>query len=716
MSIFRFFNTAILTLSSFLLFSQEKLTLEKIWTGAFRPQSLKEIQHLKNGVEFTYLEYDKNSTKIIAENYKTGDTRILLSDSLIRNLPIRKYTFSKDQNSILIGTTIESIYRYSTKGKYIVYNFENKTTTVVADEWIINPSFSPDATKIAFVKDNNIYIKNLTSGTVIQLTHDGHKNNVINGLSDWVYEEEFELIEAYKWSPDSKKIAFLRFDESKVREYQMPIYLSGNNYPDYYTFKYPKAGEENSDVRAFVYDLDEEHTDEILFQIKPYYIPRLQWQNKDVITFQTLNRHQNNLSILAYDVKKAKTNILYKERDTAYVEINNHLDFIDEGFYFTSEKDGFNHIYFQNKKGQTTQLTKGKFEVQNVYGFDPKTKSIFYQSNEGNEIEQQIYCVNLNGNKKQITMSKGIHSASFSKDFRLFIDTFANSNTPTSYNLISSVNGLIIKTLKNNNTLKNVLAKKYHLPKKEFGRVSLNNHQLNYYIIKPFDFDPSKKYPVLLYQYSGPGSQQVKNNWHSYNDYWHYLLSKKGYIIACVDGRGTGGKGANFKKLTQLQLGKLEAEDQIAFAKYLGKENYVDKNRLGIWGWSFGGFTALNAVLKDNTIFKAAISVAPVTHWGFYDTIYTERFLHTPQENLNGYNDNSPISLAQNLNCALLLVHGSADDNVHLQNSLQMSEAFVRYNKPFDQEIYTNKNHGIYGGYTRLHLFKKMTDFILQKL
>ena len=440
------------------LFSQEHLTLEKIWGGAFRTERLKAITHLDNNIEFSYLSYDHatKSTAIIGENYSNGKKRVLLESSDIGNLPITGYSFSKNYNAILLETENQPRYRYSSKGKYVIYNFKKNTQIPLTEEWVLNPSLSPDGNKSAFVKNNNLFIKDLNTRTLTQLTKDGKENGIINGLSDWVYEEEFELVKAYAWSPDSQKIVFLKFDESKVKEYQMPIYNAKSNYPTYQHFKYPKAGEENSIVKAFLYDLESGKTTEIKLPETPYYIPRLQWKNAGNIVFQTLNRHQNFLKIWNYNTNIKSTSLLYSEKDTAYIEIDNHLTFCNEGFYLTSEKSGFNHIYFQSNKGALIQLTKGEFEVTKIYGFDPQTKSIFYQSNEGNEIERQVYKIDIEGNKTQITAAHGTHDGSFSKDFTFFVNRFSNNYTPPTYKLTLVANGKVIKTLKNNTSLKEI--------------------------------------------------------------------------------------------------------------------------------------------------------------------------------------------------------------------------------------------------------------------
>ncbi len=713
-----------LTLFSFFfnVYSQQQLTLEAIWGGKFRTEYLEEIQHLKNGKEYSTLTFNRatNETKIEAYNYHNPTQHNTLLSSKDLTIPnFDTYEFNSNETKVLLGTKIKKRYRYSNSGIYYVYDFQTKTLNTISDSSIFSPVFSPDGNKIAYVLNNNLFIKNLLSGKLMQVTTDGKKNNIINGLSDWVYEEEFELVTAFSWNSTSDQLAYFKFNESKVPEYSMMLYKN-SNYPKAETFKYPKAGETNSLLSVHVYNTMTTKTSQInLSNFESYYLPRLQWTNDPTqLCIQTLNRHQNKFSILCINTKNEKVKTLYAETDKAYVDITNNLTFLkDNSFLLTSEKEGYNHIFHYDPKGKLIQqITNGNWEITDFYGIDNSEKKLFYQSTENNNIERQVFSINIKGtNKKQLTTSNGIHNASFNTDYSLFIDTFSNSTTPYQFSIVNTTNSKKSTSLKNNKKLSTTITD-YNFTKKEFNNISLNGESLNTWMLKPKNFDPSKKYPVLLFQYSGPGSQMVKNSWNSYNDLWHQLLTQKGYIVACVDGRGTGYKGRNFKKSTQLQLGKLEAQDQIDFAKYLAKQSYIDASRIGIWGWSFGGFTALNAILKGNDIFKTAISVAPVTHWKYYDTIYTERFLTTPQENTAGYNDNSPLNHADKLKGNLLLVHGSADDNVHLQNTLQMANELTKANKQFDLAIYPDKNHGIYGGNTRLHLYTKMTNFLLEHL
>jgi dipeptidyl-peptidase-4 len=632
---------------------------------------------------------------------------------------IESYSFSSDEKMILIANNTTPIYRHSFTADYFLYNIGTKELNKVLEQ-VQEPTFSPDAKKIAYAKGNNLFIYDIDSQSNTQVTNDGSKNTIINGITDWVYEEEFAFVRAFDWSKDSKKIAFIRFDESQVPEFSMSIFKK-DLYPKTETFKYPKAGEKNSQVTLHLYDVDAKSTKKVdLSQYNDFYIPRIKWTNDaNILSAQVLNRHQNNLDLLFIDGNTGAEKVVLNEKDKAYVDITDNLTFLkDNSFIWTSEKDGFNHIYFYDKTGKLkNQVTKGNWEVTNYYGFEEKTKTIFYQSVEGSSINRAVYKINLNGkNKIKLTQNTGANSATFSPNFQYFINTFSTASQPTIYTLNESKTGKQVQVIENNEALASKL-KSYGLPQKEFFVLKTEKgNELNAWIMKPKDFDSSKKYPVFMIQYSGPGSQQVVNQWGGSNEYWFMMLTQQGYIVACVDGRGTGFKGADFKKVTQNQLGKYEVEDQIDAAKVIGNYPFVDKSRIGIWGWSYGGFMSSNCILKGNDVFKMAIAVAPVTNWRFYDTVYTERYMQTPQENPSGYDTNSPINFVDKLKGKYLLIHGSADDNVHVQNSMQMMEALIQANKQFDSQIYPDKNHGISGGKTRIQLYHKMTTFINDNL
>jgi dipeptidyl-peptidase 4 len=713
--------TALLLLLVLSATAQKKITVDEIFTGAFRSEGMDDLQAMRNTNQYTVLNEDGASQTIDLYDFATQKKlATLINTKDFRELPpIASYSFSKDEKKILLAANPKPIFRRSFTADYYLYDIDSKNLTTLFGG-VQEPTLSPDGTKIAYGKDNNLYVYDIATKATEQITTDGQKNTIINGITDWVYEEEFAFVRAFDWSADGSKIAYIRFDESQVPEFSMNIFHK-DLYPKVETFKYPKAGEKNSTVSLHLYDVvTKAKRDVSLGNYSDFYIARLKWTNDaNVLSAQILNRHQNNLDLIFVDGKTGSAKVVLNEKDKAYVDVTDNLTFLkDNGFIWTSEKDGFNHIYVYDRNGKLkNQVTKGNWEVTSYYGFDEKNKTVFYQSTENGSINRDVYRIGLDSkNKVRLTGQTGTNDATFSPNFQFFINNFRNATTPSVYTMNDAKTGKSIRTIVSNEALSTKL-KTYDLPSKEFFVLTTpKGHKLNAWIIKPKDFDASKKYPVFMYQYSGPGSQQVDNGWNGADDYWFYMLSQQGYIVACVDGRGTGFKGADFKKVTQLQLGKYEVEDQIDAAKVIGDYPYVDRSRIGIWGWSYGGFMSANCILKASDVFKMAIAVAPVTNWRFYDSIYTERYMHTPQENASGYDDNSPINFAKNLKGKLLLIHGSGDDNVHVQNTMQMMEALIQANKQFDSQIYPDKNHGIFGGKTRIQLYNKMTAFIQQNL
>jgi dipeptidyl-peptidase 4 len=709
-------------LVSFSVVAQQKLTVEEIFGGAFRAQSMTELSALKNTNQYTVLNAEGRSMTIDLYDFATLSKVSTLIDS--KNFTelkgIDSYTFSKDEKKILIANNTDKIFRHSFLANFFVYDISSKSLSKITDDKIQEPTFSPDGTKIAFAKENNLYIYELATKKTTQITFDGKKNEVKSGITDWVYEEEFAFVRAFDWNATSDKIAFIRFDETQVPEFSMNIY-GKELYPVTDQIKYPKAGEKNADVSLHIYDVKTATTKKIdLGKYNDFYIARIAFTNEDnTLSAQILNRHQDNLDLLFVDANSGTSKVILNEKDKAYVDVTDNLTFLkDNSFIWTSEKDGFNHIYHYDKTGKLkSQVTKGNWEVTSYYGLDEKAGTIYYQSVENGSINKDVYSIKLNGSgKKRLTNLMGNNSATFSPNFHYFINLFSSSKNAPIYTLNDSNTGKAIKTILSNDALETKLAK-YNLPSKEFFELTTDKgNKLNAWIIKPKDFDANKKYPVFMFQYSGPGSQQVVNQWGSSNDYWFMMLAQQGYIVACVDGRGTGFKGVDFKKCTQKELGKYEVEDQIDAAKVIGNYPYVDKTRIGIFGWSFGGFMASNCIFQGADVFKMAIAVAPVTSWRYYDSIYTERYMQTPQENPSGYDNNSPINHVNKLKGNFLLIHGTADDNVHVQNSMKMIEALIQANKQFDWAIYPDKNHGISGGKTRLQLYTKMTNFIKEKL
>ncbi len=709
-----------LSLTTALVFSQQKLSLDNLYDGTFRAEGLQQIHAQKDGDHFTVLNYDREtkSSSLVQYAYATFEKTSTLFDSSQwpEVASVSSYAFSEDEQKILIETAVIPIFRHSKKAKYFVFDRSANTLISVSEARIQEPLFSPDAKKLAFVKDRNLFVLDLQTQQTRQLTFDGN-DHISNGLTDWVYEEEFAFVRAFDWNASGTHLAFIRFDESEVPHFSMDV-IGQELYPSQMRFRYPKAGEKNADVSVHLAELSTRKVSKISVEI-PEYVARIQFTPKsEILSLQTLNRHQNQLNLIHYNMNTQQAELVLQETDPAYVDVHDNLTYMaDNSFIWTSERDGYNHLYYYNAHGQLIQqLTQGAWEVTAYYGFDPRTKTVYYQSTENGSIFRDVYAVNLQGKKKrQLSVGLGSHSADFSADFSYYINTYSKDGIPPQYTLHKTKNAHLLKTLEDNDQLSATI-KKYGLQQKQFSTLEVFDETLNIWMLKPADFDPNKTYPLLMFQYSGPGSQQVADSYYGSNNLWHQYLVQQGYIVACVDGRGTGFKGAAFKKSTYLNLVKYETEDQIEAARILGKLPYIDAQRIGIWGWSFGGHMATNCILKGNDVFSTAIAVAPVTSWRFYDTIYTERFMRTPQENPSGYDDNSPFNYPELLKGNFLIVHGSGDDNVHVQNTMRMVEGLIQANKQFEWMIYPDKNHGIYGGNTRLHLFTKMTNFIQENL
>ncbi len=699
---------------------KKDISLEEIWNGTFRTERMNSLNSM-NGDFYTLQNFNKESQSTTVDKYSYATLEkietIVDSKDLEELKYFENYLFNSNETKLILGVEEEQIYRHSSLGIFYVYDIALKSLQLIDEEKIQEPTFSPDSKKVAYAKNNNLFVKNLETNDVTQITFDGEKNSIINGICDWVYEEEFAFVRAFEWRNDSKNIAFLRFDETEVPTFSMDI-VGTALYPTQQVFKYPKAGEKNAVVILHNYNLEGIKTSKI--NIGEYeYIPRIKWTNDaTILCATTLNRHQNNLNLYFINATDFTSKVVFNETDNAYIDIHDNLTFFkDNSFIWTSEKDGFNHIYYYSKEGKLlNQVSKGNWEVTNFYGVNEKTNTVYYQSVEDGSINRNIYSINLNGkNKKRLTNTFGTNDASFSENSNYFINTFSDTNTPPIYTLYDGEGNLLKEILNNNKLLEKL--ESYNIAKKEFFTLTTKNGEFNAWILKPTNFDSNKEYPLFMTQYSGPGSQSVSNSWNGANDYWFQHLTQQGYIIVCVDGRGTGFKGADFKKVTYKELGKYEVQDQIEAAKELGKRSYINSNEIGIWGWSYGGFMSANCLLKGNDVFKMAIAVAPVISWRFYDSVYTERYMQTPQENPSGYDENSPLNFADLLNGKFLLVHGSGDDNLHSQNSMRMSNALIEANKPFDQAIYPDRTHNIYKGKnTRLHLYNKMTTFIKENL
>ncbi|AJA68715.1 dipeptidyl peptidase IV [Myroides odoratimimus] len=702
--------------------AQKQIAQEEIWNGTFRTKVMQSVNSMEKSNQYSRIErVAKDHQEINLYNFETLEkAKTIFSTSAFKDIKsIDTYIFDHKEEQLLIGTNTTPIYRRSALTDFYLFNPTKNSLVKIADHKISEPTFSNDGSKIAYAYQNNLYIYDIASQKTQQITNDGKKNHIINGISDWVYEEEFGIVRMFDWNKNGDKIAYIKFDETDVPEYSMDVYGTGL-YPTQDKFKYPKAGEKNSLVSIHIYDVKSNQTSKVdLSEFNDFYIPRIKWTNDNqYLSAQIINRHQNDLKVFFIDGNTLSKKLILNETDKAYVDVAT-LSFLDNNdFVWLSERDGHNHLYYYNKEGKlVNQITKGNWEVTDYYGIDTKSKKLYFQSVEEGSIYRGVYSIDLNGkNKKKLSEKLGTNRAIFSPNFEQFINVYSSSTVAPTYTLQQSKTGKVVKEILNNKELESKLLD-YNLPTKEFIQIpTVNGLQLNAWVMKPKDFDPAKKYPVFMYQYSGPGSQQVADKWLDSNDYWHAMLTQKGYIVVTVDGRGTGFRGAEFKKMTQNQLGRYEVDDQIIAAKYLGQQSYVDASRIGIWGWSYGGFMSSNAILQGNDVFKLAIAVAPVINWRYYDSIYTERYMTTPQENQAGYDDNSPITHASKLKGRYLLVHGTADDNVHVQNAMAMIEALVQENKDFDWLIYPDKNHGISGGNTRLQLYTKMTNFILNNL
>ena len=712
------------------------LTLQEVVGGAFRAENIQGFIPIPGDGEH-YTQMNAEGTQIIKYSFKTGkQVEVLFDAATARECPFKNfdsYTFSPDGMKLLIATETTPIYRHSYTAVHYLYslrrNVEGKINNVV--ERLSEggpqqaPVFSPDGNLVAFVRDNNIFlIKTHFGNSESQVTEDGKFNQVLNGIPDWVYEEEFAFNSAIEFSADSKMLAFIRWDESEVPSYSFPLYAGERprltefeKYPGAYTYKYPKTGEVNSKVSVHTFDIQTRVTRQMDVPLdKDGYIPRIRFtKDPEKLAIMTLNRHQNRFDLYFCNPRSKVCKLVLRDETDTYIKerIFDEIHFYDQNFSFVSEKSGFNHLYWYNMNGTLAkQITSGNYELKEFLGYDEADGSFYYSSNEESPLQQAIYKVDRKGKKTKLSANVGTNSAQFSSNMKYYLNRFSNTTTPTVVTLNDN-SGKVLTTLIDNAALKEKLSAR-QLPQTEFFSFTTERGtELNGWMMKPTNFQASKKYPVLMYQYSGPGSQEVLDH---YSVSWETYMASQGFIVVCVDGRGTGGRGAEFEKCTYLNLGVKEAEDQVSAAKYVSELPYVDKNRIGIWGWSFGGYMTLMAMSEGTPIFKAGVAVAAVTDWNYYDTIYGERFMRTPQENHDGYQASSAFTRADKLHGKLLLVHGMADDNVHYQNCAEYAEHLVQLGKQFDMQIYTNRNHSIFGGYTRMHLYTKLTNFFKENL
>lgn len=712
------------------------LTLQEVVGGAFRAENIQGFIPIPGDGEH-YTQMNAEGTQIIKYSFKTGkQVEVLFDAATARECPFKNfdsYTFSPDGMKLLIATETTPIYRHSYTAVHYLYslrrNVEGKINNVV--ERLSEggpqqaPVFSPDGNLVAFVRDNNIFlIKTHFGNSESQVTEDGKFNQVLNGIPDWVYEEEFSFNSAIEFSADSKMLAFIRWDESEVPSYSFPLYAGERprltefeKYPGAYTYKYTKTGEVNSKVSVHTFDIQTRVTRQMDVPLdKDGYIPRIRFtKDPEKLAIMTLNRHQNRFDLYFCNPRSKVCKLVLRDETDTYIKerIFDEIHFYDQNFSFVSEKSGFNHLYWYNMNGTLVkQITSGNYELKEFLGYDEADGSFYFSSNEESPLQQAIYKVDRKGKKTKLSANVGTNSAQFSSNMKYYLNRFSNTTTPTVVTLNDN-SGKVLTTLIDNAALKEKLSAR-QLPQTEFFSFTTERGtELNGWMMKPTNFQASKKYPVLMYQYSGPGSQEVLDH---YSVSWETYMASQGFIVVCVDGRGTGGRGAEFEKCTYLNLGVKEAEDQVSAAKYVSELPYVDKNRIGIWGWSFGGYMTLMAMSEGTPIFKAGVAVAAVTDWNYYDTIYGERFMRTPQENHDGYQASSAFTRADKLHGKLLLVHGMADDNVHYQNCAEYAEHLVQLGKQFDMQIYTNRNHSIFGGYTRMHLYTKLTNFFKENL
>lgn len=711
------------------------LDLKEITSGKFRAEGIQGVIPMADGEHYTQMNAE--GTQIIKYSFRTGQqVEVVFDVAKARECNFKRfdgYTFSPDGSKILIRTETQPIYRHSYKAVHYLYTIKRNIVEKLSEGGPQqSPVFSPDGNLVAFVRDNNIFlVKMLYGNSESQVTEDGKFNHVLNGIPDWVYEEEFSFATALEFSPDNTMLAFIRFDESEVASFTFPIfagqaphYNALETYPGAYTYKYPKAGEANSKVSVHTFDIKSKVTRKMKLPLDPDgYIPRIRFtQDAAKLAIMTLNRNQNRFDLYFADPRSTLCKLVLRDESPYYINesVFDNIMFYPQNFSFISEKDGYSHLYWYSMGGNLVkQVTKGKFEVKRFIGWDAATNTFYFESNEESPLRTAVYKTDKKGGRIKLSEKAGTNSAIFSSNLKYFMNTYSSLQTPTVITLNDNT-GKVLKTLVTNQKLKETLAQ-YQLPKKEFFTFRTSQGtELNGWMIKPADFNESKKYPVLLYQYSGPGSQEVVDKWGIGGDRggigWDAYMASKGYVIVCVDGRGTGGRGAEFAKCTYLNLGVKEAQDQVETAKHMAAQPYVDKSRIGIWGWSFGGYMTIMSMSEGTPIFKAGAAVAAVTDWRFYDTVYVERFMRTPQQNAEGYKAGSAFTRAANLNGRLLLVHGMADDNVHFQNCAEYSECLVQADKQFDMQVYTNRNHGIYGGNTRYHLFTRLTEFFLNNL
>jgi dipeptidyl-peptidase-4 len=706
--------------------AQKSITLEDIWKkGTFRSAPFLGFQGLNDGLHyakrvrnellaFPYAAEKDPAVRLIAD--LNPDLLVVRGSKVI----VEEHEFSADEQLLLLRASSEQIYRHSVRAMYYVLNPATGTITEVYPKKVMYASLSPDGSCVAFVFENNLYIHELRNGEIKQITRDGKVGSIINGAVDWVYEEEFSMSKGFEWSPDGSSIAYYRFDESAVKEFTMDMY--GALYPERESWKYPKAGEDNARVDVFIYQRNNGTSVRCeTGSERDQYLPRIKWtRNSQILSVQRLNRTQNHWELLYFDALTGTGKVVLEEISNTYIDIHDDLYFLNNGhqFLFTSDLSGYKHIWmYDTRKGKRTPVTQGAWDVASLDAVDEERGLVYYSSFQISPVEAHAYKIGLDG-KKPICLNPepGHHQVTILPGNKYYVDIHSTFTQPETISLVS-LESQQRQVLEQNKKLRDTLAG-FQFGAVRFGSIPLTSSApLRYWMILPPNFDSTKKYPMLMHVYGGPGANTVNNKWSGSNYFWHQMLAQKGYIVVSVDNRGTGHQGAAFQKATYLQLGKLEQEDQAFAARWFARNmTFIDSGRVGIWGWSFGGYLSSLCLAKSPEVFKMAIAVAPVTNWRYYDNIYTERYLRKPQDNRGGYEQNSPINFVRNIKGSYLIVHGTADDNVHFQNTTEMVKALIEANVDFDSEIYPDKNHGIYGGNSRLHLYRRMTRFVEERL
>ena len=723
----------ILFCSSISMSAGQKLVLKDITRGEFRGEQMSAVTPLSDGESYACISAD--GKQIVRYSFRTGkQTGILFDAATARGSKIDRvegYVMSPDGKNLLVQTKTAPIYRRSFAATYYIYNIGNNKLEPLSNGGPQQtPVWSPDGTQVAFVRGNNIYLVKLLYGNAeSQVTKDGKKNEVINGIPDWVNEEEFSFNSSMVFTADSRQIVWVRYDESKVKEYAMPMFKGLNPareenavYPGAYTYKYPKAGEDNSQVKLMSFDIKSHQTREIALPLDADgYIPRIKaTSDASKVAVFTLNRHQDCLRVYMANPLSTVCQMVIEDKVDKYINENVFANVLltDQHLVLTSERSGYNSIYLYTLNGQL-QRTVTQGIVTSVYGYDEATGDLYFAALPNGPLNQKVFVSHKNGKTDCLTPKDGWHTAVFAKDLKSFLSTWSDLQTPA-VTTLCAVSGKVLSTLIDNRKLVEKLSS-YDLGTKElFSFTTSENVELNGWMVKPADFNPNKKYPVIMYQYGGPGSQEVVNSWNigmsRQGGILEQYMAQQGYIVVCVDNRGTGGRGAEFEKCTYLRLGELEARDQVETALWLGRQSFVDAKHIGMWGWSYGGWNTLMSMSEGRAVFAAGVAIAPPTCWRYYDTVYTERFMRTPKENEAGYDAVCPIARASQLSGALLLCHGMADDNVHYQNTAEYVEALVQADKDFRQLVYTNRNHSIYGGNTRNHLFRQCMNFFNEHL